>query len=403
MSSNDPIVIVSAKRTPIGSFNGGLANVRAHELGAHIIKSVVADAGIKIDDVDEVLMGQVLTAGEGQNPARQAAILAGVPQDRTAMTINQVCGSGLRSVALGLQAIANDDAKVVVAGGQENMSLSPHCLHLRNGTKMGNTEFVDTMIKDGLWDAFNGYHMGVTAENIAEKYQITRLAQDEFAAGSQQKAEKAINEGKFKSEIVPVIIKGKKEDVIVDKDEFPRAGVTAESLTKLRPAFKPDGTVTAANASGLNDGAAAVVLMRASEAKKRGLKVLATIRSWATAGVDPAVMGTGPIPASRKALEKAGWSVKDLDLVESNEAFAAQACCVLKELGLDAAKVNVNGGAIALGHPIGASGTRVLVTLLHEMARRDVSKGLATLCIGGGMGIAMCVERDKSLDLKSVA
>ncbi len=403
MSSNDPIVIVSAKRTPIGSFNGGLANVRAHELGAHIIKSVVADAGIKIDEVDEVLMGQVLTAGEGQNPARQAAILAGVPQDRTAMTINQVCGSGLRSVALGLQAIANDDAKVVVAGGQENMSLSPHCMHLRNGTKMGNTEFVDTMIKDGLWDAFNGYHMGITAENIAEKYQITRGAQDEFAAGSQQKAEKAINEGKFKSEIVPVTIKGKKEDVVVDKDEFPRAGVTAESLTKLRPAFKPDGTVTAANASGLNDGAAAVVLMRASEAKKRGLKVLATIRSWATAGVDPAVMGTGPIPASRKALEKAGWDVKDLDLVESNEAFAAQACCVLKELGLDAAKVNVNGGAIALGHPIGASGTRVLVTLLHEMARRDVSKGLATLCIGGGMGIAMCVERDKSLDLKSVA
>lgn len=403
MSPNDPIVIVSAKRTAIGAFNGGLAHVRAHELGAHIIKSVVADAGIKIDEVDEVLMGQVLTAGEGQNPARQAAILAGVPQDRTAMTINQVCGSGLRSVALGLQSIANDDAKVVVAGGQENMSLSPHCLHLRNGTKMGNTEFVDTMIRDGLWDAFNGYHMGVTAENIAEKYQITRVAQDEFAAQSQQKAEKAINEGKFKAEIVPVTIKGKKEDIIVDKDEFPRAGVTAESLTKLRPAFKPDGTVTAANASGLNDGAAAVVLMRASEAQKRGLKVLATIRSWATAGVDPAVMGTGPIPASRKALEKAGWSVKDLDLVESNEAFAAQACCVLKELGLDAAKVNVNGGAIALGHPIGASGTRVLVTLLHEMARRDVSKGLATLCIGGGMGIAMCVERDKSLALKSVA
>ena len=403
MSQNDPIVIVSAKRTPIGSFNGGLSSLHAHELGAHIIKSVVADAGINISDVDEVLMGQVLTAGEGQNPARQAAILAGVPQDRTAMTINQVCGSGLRSVALGLQAIANDDAKVVVAGGQENMSLSPHCMHLRNGTKMGNAEFVDTMIKDGLWDAFNGHHMGITAENIAEKYQITRGAQDEFAAGSQQKAEKAINDGKFKAEIVPVTIKGKKEDTVIEKDEFPRAGVTAESLAKLRPAFKPDGTVTAANASGLNDGAAAVVLMRASEAKKRGLKVLATIRSWATAGVDPAVMGTGPIPASRKALEKAGWTVKDLDLVESNEAFAAQACCVLKELGLDASKVNVNGGAIALGHPIGASGTRVLVTLLHEMARRDVSKGLATLCIGGGMGIAMCVERDKSLDLKSVA
>lgn len=403
MSSNDPIVIVSAKRTAIGSFNGGLASVHAHELGAHIIKSVVADAGIGIDEVDEVVMGQVLTAGEGQNPARQAAILAGIPQDRTAMTINQVCGSGLRAVALGLQAISNDDAKVVVAGGQENMSLSPHCLHLRNGTKMGNTEFVDTMIKDGLWDAFNGYHMGITAENIAEKYQITRVAQDEFAAQSQQRAEKAINEGKFKAEIAPVTIKGKKEDIVIDKDEFPRAGVTAESLTKLRPAFKPDGTVTAANASGLNDGAAAVVLMRASEAKKRGLTVLATIRSWATAGVDPAVMGTGPIPASRKALEKAGWSVKDLDLVESNEAFAAQACCVLKELGLDAAKVNVNGGAIALGHPIGASGARVLVTLLHEMARRDAAKGLVTLCIGGGMGIAMCVERDKSLDLKSVA
>lgn len=403
MSSSDPIVIVAAKRTPIGSFNGGLAALPAHELGAHIIKSVVADAGIKMDEVDEVLMGQVLTAGTGQNPARQAAMLAGVPQDRTAMTINQVCGSGLRAVALGLQAIANDDAQVVVAGGQENMSLAPHCMNLRSGTKMGNAEMVDTMIKDGLWDAFNGYHMGITAENIAEKYQITRAAQDEFAAGSQQKAERAINEGRFKAEIVPVTIKGKKEDVVIERDEFPRAGVTAESLAKLRPAFKPDGTVTAANASGLNDGAAAVVLMRASEAQKRGLKVLATIRSWATAGVDPAVMGTGPVPASRKALEKAGWSVKDLDLVESNEAFAAQACCVMKELGLDADKVNVNGGAIALGHPIGASGTRVLVTLLHEMARRDASKGLATLCIGGGMGIAMCVERDRALDLKTVA
>lgn len=400
--SLDPVVIVAAKRTAIGSFNGGLAGVRAHELGAHIIKSVVADAGISVNDVDEVLMGQVLTAGEGQNPARQAAVLAGVPKDRTAMTINQVCGSGLRSVALGLQAIANDDAKIVVAGGQENMSLSPHCMHLRSGTKMGNAEFTDTMIKDGLWDAFNGYHMGITAENIAETYQITRQDQDAFAAGSQQKAEKAINEGRFKTEIVPLTIKGKKEDVIIDKDEFPRAGVTADGLAKLKPAFKPDGTVTAANASGLNDGAAAVVLMRASEAKKRGLKVLATIRSWATAGVDPAVMGTGPIPASRKALEKAGWAVADLDLVESNEAFAAQACCVMKELGLDAVKVNVNGGAIALGHPIGASGARVLVTLLHEMARRDVTKGLATLCIGGGMGIAMCVERDKALDLRSV-
>ncbi|HEY0901512.1 MAG TPA: acetyl-CoA C-acetyltransferase, partial [Micavibrio sp.] len=311
--------------------------------------------------------------------------------------------SGLRAVALGLQAIAQDDAKVVVAGGQENMSQAPHTMHLRGGTKMGNAEMVDTMIKDGLWDAFHGYHMGITAENIAEKYQITRVAQDEFAAGSQQKAQVAINAGKFQAEIVPVTIKGKKEDIVIDKDEFPRAGVTPESLAKLRPAFKADGTVTAANASGLNDGAAAVVLMRASEAQKRGLKVLATIRSWATAGVDPAVMGTGPIPASRKALEKAGWGVKDLDLVESNEAFAAQACCVVKELGLDPAKVNVNGGAIALGHPIGASGTRVLVTLLHEMARRDAAKGLVTLCIGGGMGIAMCVERDKALDLKSVA
>lgn len=401
--TQDPIVIVAAKRTAIGSFNGALANVPAHELGATVIQSVMQDAGIKGDDVDEVIMGQVLTTGQGQNPARQAAMLAGIPQDRTAMTINQVCGSGLRTVALGLQAIANDDAKVVVAGGQENMSLSPHCLHLRNGTKMGNADFIDTMIKDGLWDAFNGYHMGITAENVAERYQITRQDQDQFAASSQQKAEKAIGDGKFKSEIVPVKIKTKKEEIVFENDEFPRAGVTAEGLAKLRPAFKPDGTVTAANASGINDGAAAVVLMRASEAQKRGLKVLATIRSWATAGVDPAIMGTGPVPASQKALEKAGWSVKDLDLVESNEAFAAQACCVMKELGLDASKVNVNGGAIALGHPIGASGTRVLVTLLHEMARRDVSKGLATLCIGGGMGIAMCVERDRSMDLKAVA
>lgn len=401
--SQDPIVIVAAKRTAIGAFNGGLANVQAHELGAHIIRNVVSDAGIDMQDVDEVLMGQVLTAGQGQNPARQAAMLAGVPHDRTALTVNQVCGSGLRAVALGLQAIANEDARIVVAGGQENMSLSPHCLHLRNGTKMGSADFTDTMIKDGLWDAFNDYHMGVTAENIAEKYQITRQDQDHFAALSQQKAEKAMGEGKFRSEIAPFTIRTKKEEIVIDKDEFPRAGVTAEGLGKLRPAFKPDGTVTAGNASGINDGAAAVVLMRASEAKKRGLKVLGTIRSWATAGVDPTVMGTGPVPASRKALEKAGWTVKDLDLIESNEAFAAQACCVLKELGLDESKVNVNGGAIALGHPIGASGARVLVTLLHEMARRNATKGLVTLCIGGGMGIAMCVERDKALDLKSVA
>jgi acetyl-CoA C-acetyltransferase len=403
MTNNDPIVIVSAKRTAIGSFAGGLSAIPAHDLGARVIKAVLQDSGIKADEVDDVLLGQVLTAGVGQNPARQAAIAAGIPQDRTAMTINQVCGSGLRSVALGMQSILNGDASIVVAGGQENMSLSPHCIQMRNGTKMGNAELVDTMIRDGLWDIFNGYHMGITAENIAERYQITRQMQDNFAAGSQQKAEKAIAGGKFKAEIIPVTIKVKKEDVTIERDEFPRSGVTAESLAGLRPAFKPDGTVTAANASGINDGAAAVILMRASEAKKRGLSVLGTIRSWATAGVDPAVMGTGPIPASRKALEKAGWSVKDLDLVESNEAFAAQACCVMKELGLDADKVNVNGGAIALGHPIGASGTRVLVTLLHEMARRDAAKGLVTLCIGGGMGIAMCIERDSSTDLKKVA
>lgn len=402
-NSNDPVVIVSAKRTPIGSFNGGLSAIPAHDLGARVIKAVLADSGIKAEEIDEVLMGQVLTAATGQNPARQAAIAAGIPQERTAMTVNQVCGSGLRTVALGMQSILNGDSNIVVAGGQENMSLSPHAIHMRNGTKMGNTEMVDTMIKDGLWDVFNGYHMGITAENIAERYQITRQMQDNFSAESQQKAEKAIAAGKFKAEIVPVTIKVKKEEISIEKDEFPRAGVTAESLAGLRPAFKPDGTVTAANASGINDGAAAVVLMRASEAKKRGLPVLATIRSWATAGVDPAVMGTGPIPASKKALEKAGWTAKDIDLVESNEAFAAQACCVMKELNLDPEKVNVNGGAIALGHPIGASGARVLVTLMHEMARRDAKKGLATLCIGGGMGIAMCIERDSTTNLKKVA
>lgn len=391
--SNDPIVIVSAKRTAIGNLGGALSTLPAHELGKIAIQAALQDAGVKAEEVDEVLMGQVLTAGVGQNPARQAAIAAGIPQEKTAMTVNQVCGSGLRTVALGMQAILNGDAAIIVAGGQESMSLSPHCIQMRTGVKFGNTEFTDTMIKDGLWDAFNNYHMGTTAENIAEKYQVTRADQDNFAAASQNKAEAAIAAGKFKAEIVPVTVKGRKEDIIVDKDEFPRAGVTAESLAKLKPAFKKDGTVTAANASGINDGAASVVLMRASEAKKRGLKPLAKITSWATAGVDPSVMGTGPIPASRKALEKAGWSVKDLDLIESNEAFAAQACCVLKEVGFDPAKTNVNGGAIALGHPIGASGTRVLVTLLHELARRDAKKGLATLCIGGGMGIAMCVER----------
>lgn len=401
--TEDPVVIVAAKRTAIGAFAGGLKSVAAHDLGATVIGSVFADAGITGADVDELIMGQVLTAACGQNPARQAAIAAGIPQERTAYTINQVCGSGLRTLALGLQSIGNDDASIVVAGGQENMSLSPHAMHMRDGVKFGDVSMTDTMIKDGLWDAFNDYHMGITAENIAQKYQITRDDQDNFAASSQQKAEKAINEGKFKAEIVPVTIKGRKGDTVIEADEFPRAGVTAEGLSGLRPAFKSDGTVTAANASGINDGAAAVVLMRKSEADKRGLPILASIKSWATAGVDPSVMGTGPIPASRKALEKAGWSVGDLDLVESNEAFAAQSLCVLKELGLDAAKVNVNGGAIALGHPIGASGTRVAVTLLHEMARRDVSKGLATLCIGGGMGIAMCFERDASMNLKSVA
>ncbi|PZQ48098.1 MAG: acetyl-CoA C-acetyltransferase [Micavibrio aeruginosavorus] len=391
---SDPIVIVSAKRTAIGSFGGAFAAVPAHDLGAHVIKAALADAGVKAEEVDDVLLGQVLTATQGQNPARRAAMGAGIPKEKTAMTVNQVCGSGLRAVALGMQSILNGDADIVVAGGQENMTLSPHAMNLRAGTKMGNAEMIDTMIVDGLWDAFNGYHMGMTAENIAAQFDISRAAQDEFAAGSQQKAEAAIKAGKFKAEIVPVTIKVKKDDVVVDQDEFPRAGVTAESLAKLRPAFKGDGSVTAANASGLNDGAAAVILMRESEAKKRGLKPFARIKSWATAGVDPAVMGTGPIPASKKALEKAGWSVGDLDLVESNEAFAAQACCVLKELKLDATKVNVNGGAIALGHPIGASGCRVLVTLLHEMARRKSKKGLVTLCIGGGMGVAMCVERD---------
>lgn len=403
-SAKDPVVIVAAKRTAIGSFLGAFSNVPAHELGAAVIKAALADAGVKAEDVDDVLLGQVLTTAQGQNPARQAAIKAGIPQERTAMTINQVCGSGLRAVALGAQAIQCGDADIVIAGGQENMTLSPHAMNLRAGTKMGNAEMIDTMITDGLWDAFNKYHMGITAENIAEKFGVSREAQDEFAAGSQQKAEAAIKAGKFKSEIVPVMVKVKKDEVAIDRDEFPREGVTAESLAKLRPAFKGEGgTVTAANASGLNDGAAVVLLMRESEAKKRGLKPFARIKSFATAGVDPAIMGTGPIPASKKALEKAGWSVSDLDLVESNEAFAAQACCVLKELKLDAAKVNVNGGAIALGHPIGASGCRVLVTLLHEMARRNVQKGLATLCIGGGQGVALCVERDASGQWKEVA
>ncbi|MCB9989290.1 MAG: acetyl-CoA C-acetyltransferase [Rhodospirillales bacterium] len=403
MNQNDPVVIVCAKRTPIGAFNGGLSTLPAHHLGALVIKHVIEEAQLSLDDVDDVVMGQVLTAGVGQNPARQASMAAGIPQHKTAATINQVCGSGLRTLAMGMQAIMNGDAAIVVAGGQENMSLAPHCMHLRSGIKMGNGEMVDTMIRDGLWDIFNEYHMGITAENIAQKFDISREQQDEFAAQSQQKTEAAMSAGKFAAEILPVTVKGRKEDIVVDRDEFPRAGVTADSLGKLRPAFSKDGTVTAGNASGINDGAAAVVLMRASEAQKRGLPVLATIKSWATAGVDPSVMGTGPIPASQKALEKAGWSVADLDLVESNEAFAAQALCVMKEMSFNPEIVNVNGGAIALGHPIGASGTRVTVTLLHEMARRNAQKGLVTLCIGGGMGIAMCVERDPATNLRQVS
>ncbi|MGN7438286.1 MAG: acetyl-CoA C-acetyltransferase [Alcanivorax sp.] len=389
----DSVVIVAAKRTAIGTLGGGLSSVPASDLGARVIEAVLADAKLDGSDVDEVLMGQVLTAGCGQNPARQAAIKAGISKEATAMTVNQVCGSGLRTIAMGMQAILSGDADIVVAGGQENMSQSPHVMHLREAVKFGDAQMRDTMIVDGLWDKFNDYHMGITAENIAEQYDISREQQDEFAAQSQNRAEGAINAGKFKDEIVPVEVPKRKETITIDTDEFPRAGVTADGLAKLRPAFKKDGTVTAANASGINDGAAAVVLMRESEAKKRGLDVIAKIASWATRGVDPSVMGTGPIPASKAALEKAGWAVGDLDLVESNEAFAAQACAVLKETGFDPAKTNVNGGAIALGHPIGASGTRVLVTLLHEMVRADASKGLATLCIGGGMGIALCVER----------
>ncbi|MCC6598948.1 MAG: acetyl-CoA C-acetyltransferase [Alphaproteobacteria bacterium] len=393
MDIQDPVVIVAAKRTAIGSFGGALASVSAVSLGQRVIQSVLADASVKPDEVDDVILGHVLTAGAGQNTARHSAINAGIPKEKTALTINQVCGSGLRAVAMGAQSVLCGDAHIVVAGGQESMSLSPHCLHMRDGVKFGNVEMKDTMIVDGLWDIFNDYHMGITAENIAEKFSISRSDQDAFAATSQNRAEAAIKAGKFKDEIVPVTIKKKKEEIVFDQDEFPRFGATAEGLGGLRPAFKKDGSVTAGNASGLNDGAAAVVLMRASEAKKRNLTPLATIRSWATAGVDPEVMGTGPIPASKKALEKAGWDVGMLDLVESNEAFAAQACAVLRETGFDPEKTNVNGGAIALGHPIGASGCRILVTLLHEMKRRDAKKGLATLCIGGGMGIAMCVER----------
>ncbi len=392
MSDKD-IVIVAAARTPVGSFNGAFGNLPAHELGAVAIKAALERAKVKPDEVDEVILGQILSAGEGQNPARQAAMKAGVPQEKTAWGLNQLCGSGLRAVAIGMQQIANGDADIIVAGGQELMSMAPHAAHLRAGVKMGDTKFVDTMLKDGLIDAFHGYHMGNTAENVAARWQITREDQDKFATHSQNKAEAAQKAGRFKDEIVPVTVKSRKGDIVVENDEYVRHGATYDGMTKLRPAFSKDGSVTAANASGINDGAAAVVLMTAANAKKRGLKPLARIVSWATAGVDPAVMGTGPIPASRKALEKAGWKIGDLDLVEANEAFAAQALAVNKDLGLDAAKVNVNGGAIAIGHPIGASGARVLTTLLYEMGRRDAKKGLATLCIGGGMGIAMCVER----------
>jgi acetyl-CoA C-acetyltransferase len=389
----DDVVIVSATRTPVGAFNGAFASLPAHELGKTAIKAALDRAGVEPARVSEVIVGQILTAGEGQNPARQASVAAGVPVEIPAWGVNQLCGSGLRSVALGYQAIINGDSEIVVAGGQESMSMAPHCAHLRGGVKMGNFEMIDTMIKDGLWDAFNGYHMGSTAENVARQWQITRQQQDAFAVASQNKAEAAQKTGKFKDEITPVTIKTRKGDVTVDSDEYPKHGTTLEAIGKLRPAFDKDGTVTAGNASGINDGAAAVVLMTASEAAKLGKTPLARIVSWAHAGVDPKIMGTGPIPASRSALKKAGWSVGDLDLIEANEAFAAQACAVNKDLGWDTDKVNVNGGAIALGHPIGASGARVLVTLLYEMQKRNAKKGLATLCIGGGMGIAMCVER----------
>ena len=388
------VVIAGAARTPVGAFNGGLSGVPASFLGSVAIKEALSRSKVDPTEVDEAILGQILTAGAGQNPARQAAMGAGIPHEKTAYQINQLCGSGLRTVALGYQAIKMGDAKIMVTGGQESMSQAPHVAHLRNGAKMGDVKFLDSMIKDGLWCAFNGYHMGNTAENVARKWQLTRDEQDAFAAASQNKAEAAQKAGKFKDEIAPVTIKTRKGEVTVEEDEYPKHGTTAESLGKLRPAFDKEGTVTAGNASGINDGAAALVLMTADEAAKRGVEPLARIVSWATCGVDPAIMGTGPIPASRAALEKAGWTTDDLDLMEANEAFAAQALAVNKDLAWDTDKVNVNGGAIALGHPVGASGGRVLVTLLHEMAKRDAKKGLATLCIGGGMGIAMCVQRD---------
>lgn len=386
------IVIASAARTAVGSFNGNFANTPAHELGATVINAVLERAGVAANEVDEVILGQVLTAGEGQNPARQAAMKAGIPQEATAFGLNQLCGSGLRAVALGMQQIVTGDAAIIIAGGQESMSMAPHCAHLRGGVKMGDFKMIDTMLKDGLTDAFYGYHMGITAENIARQWQLSRDEQDQFAVASQNKAEAAQNAGRFADEVVAFTVKGRKADIIIDADEHIRAGASLETMAKLRPAFDKEGTVTAGNASGLNDGAAATLLMSEQEAAKRGIKPLARIASWATAGVDPQIMGTGPIPASRKALAKAGWSINDIGLVEANEAFAAQSCAVVRELGLDPDIVNVNGGAIAIGHPIGASGARILNTLIYEMRRRNVSKGLATLCIGGGMGVAMCIE-----------
>ncbi|MGD9478877.1 acetyl-CoA C-acetyltransferase [Shinella sp. G-2] len=390
--STPSIVIASAGRTAVGSFNGAFANTPAHELGATVISAVLERAGVAAGEVNEVILGQVLPAGEGQNPARQAAMKAGLPQEATAWGLNQLCGSGLRAVALGMQQIATGDASIIVAGGMESMSMAPHCAHLRGGVKMGDFKMLDTMIKDGLTDAFYGYHMGTTAENVAKQWQLSRDEQDAFAVASQNKAEAAQKEGRFKDEIVPFIVKGRKGDVTVDADEYIRHGATLDSMAKLRPAFDKEGTVTAGNASGINDGAAAALLMSEAEASRRGIQPLARIVSWATAGVDPKIMGTGPIPASRKALERAGWKIGDLDLVEANEAFAAQACAVNKDLGWDPSIVNVNGGAIAIGHPIGASGARILNTLVFEMKRRGARKGLATLCIGGGMGVALCVE-----------
>ena len=387
------VYITSALRTAVGSLGKSLKNVKAEDLGSKVIRDVIKESKLQSQDVDEIIMGQVLTGGSGQNPARQAAIKSGIPKEKPAYVVNQVCGSGIRSIASGFQSIKSGDSKILVAGGQENMSLAPHMIHLRDGKKLGDTELIDTMIRDGLWDAFNGYHMGVTAENVAEKFQVTRKEQDKFAINSQEKALKAQKENKFKNEIVDLMVASKKTEINFKKDEHPREGINLDTLSRLKPVFKKDGTVTAGNASGINDGAAAVMLMSSEEAKKKDIKKLVSIKSWASCGVDPALMGTGPIPSSKKALELAGWNIKDVDLFEINEAFAAQSLAVLKTLSIPEEKVNVNGGAIALGHPIGASGTRILVTLIHEMIKRDVKKGLATLCIGGGMGIAMCVER----------